>query len=33
VCATAVSVCLPDCRKNWSCGSTLTCNQSSGNCE
>ena len=33
VCAKAVSACLPDCRKGWSCGSTLTCNQTNGNCE
>jgi hypothetical protein len=33
VCAKAVSACLPDCRKGWSCGSTLVCNSASGNCE
>jgi hypothetical protein len=32
LCAPAISVCLPDCRNGWSCGSTLTCNQSTGNC-
>lgn len=33
VCAQAVSACLPDCRKGWSCGSTLTCNPANGKCE
>ncbi len=33
VCAQAVSLCLPDCRKGWSCGTTLTCNATNGNCE
>jgi hypothetical protein len=33
VCAQAVSACLPDCRKGWSCGSTLTCNSSNGSCQ
>jgi hypothetical protein len=33
VCAKAASACLPDCRKGWSCGSTLTCNSSNGTCQ
>jgi hypothetical protein len=33
VCTQAVSACLPDCRKGWSCGTTLTCNSANGNCE
>jgi hypothetical protein len=33
VCAQAVLACLPDCRKGWSCGSTLTCNSADGSCQ
>jgi hypothetical protein len=33
VCAKAVAACLPDCRNGWSCGTTLVCNTSNGNCE
>jgi hypothetical protein len=32
VCATTVGACLPDCRQGWSCGSSLTCNTSTGTC-
>jgi hypothetical protein len=32
VCADAVSACLPDCREGFDCGSSLTCDRSSGNC-
>jgi hypothetical protein len=32
VCSSAVSACLPDCGLGWSCGSTLVCNTSTGEC-
>lgn len=33
VCDQAVTACLPDCRKGWSCGSELSCNADNGNCQ
>lgn len=33
VCAKAAAACLPDCRRGWSCGATLTCNSTNGNCQ
>ncbi|HEY5956483.1 MAG TPA: hypothetical protein VIV60_08025 [Polyangiaceae bacterium] len=32
VCSEAAKACLPDCRKGWSCGSTLVCDAETGNC-
>ena len=32
VCSASAKVCLPDCRQGWSCGSTLTCDGTTGNC-
>jgi hypothetical protein len=33
VCSWDARVCLPDCRLGWSCGSTMVCDSSTGECE